>query len=174
MVLCHALHYCILQRRTLVEMIIWFKTFKKKIKALVLRKMYPFWLPCKRFIWKESFTQKWTHRHRADVWFAKPRGSNGSEFGVSRGKLWHRERINNRALCIAQWVYVLRLSVLFDSFATPRTVAHQAPLSMGFPRQEYWSGLSFPTPGDLPDPVIKPISCIGRRFFTPEPPGKHL
>ena len=39
--------------------------------------------------------------------------------------------------------------------ATPWTVAHQAPLSMGFPRQEYWSGLPFPSPGDLPDPEIK-------------------
>ena len=38
------------------------------------------------------------------------------------------------------------------------TVAHQAPLSMGFPRQEYWSGLPFPSPGDLPDPGIKPGS----------------
>ena len=45
-----------------------------------------------------------------------------------------------------------------DSFATPRTIAHQASLSMGFPRQEYWSGLPFPSPGDLPDPVIKTSS----------------
>ena len=37
-------------------------------------------------------------------------------------------------------------------------MAHQAPLSMGFPRQEYWSGLPFPSPGDLPDPGIKPAS----------------
>ena len=43
-------------------------------------------------------------------------------------------------------------------FATPRTVAHQAPLSMGFPRQEYWSGLPFPPPGDLAGPGIKPVS----------------
>ena len=41
---------------------------------------------------------------------------------------------------------------------TPWTVTHQAPLSMGFPRQEYWSGLPFPSPGDLPDPEIKPRS----------------
>ena len=41
---------------------------------------------------------------------------------------------------------------------TPWTVACQAPLSMGFSRQEYWSGLSFPSPGDLPDPGIKPRS----------------
>ena len=50
--------------------------------------------------------------------------------------------------------------------ATPWTPAHQAPLSMGFPRQEYWSGLPFPSPGNLPDPGIKPgspgIWCIGR------------
>ena len=40
-------------------------------------------------------------------------------------------------------------------FATPWTVAHQAPLSMGFSRQEYWSGLPFPSPGDLPNPGIE-------------------
>ena len=52
-------------------------------------------------------------------------------------------------------------------FATPWTVAYQAPLSMGFPRQEYWSGLPFPSPGDLPDPGIKPRSLAlqaDRRF----------
>ena len=43
-------------------------------------------------------------------------------------------------------------------FATPWTVAHQATLSMEFSRQEYWSGLPFPTPGDLPDPEIKLMS----------------
>ena len=45
-----------------------------------------------------------------------------------------------------------------DSFVTPRTVAHQAPLSTGFPRQEYWSRLPFPSPGNLPDPGIEPTS----------------
>ena len=48
--------------------------------------------------------------------------------------------------------------VMSDSFETPWTVAPQAPLSMGFPRQEYWSGLTFPCPGDLPDPGIEPTS----------------
>ena len=43
-------------------------------------------------------------------------------------------------------------------FATPWTVAYQAPQSMGFSRQEYWSGLRFPSPGDLPDPGIEPGS----------------
>ena len=48
--------------------------------------------------------------------------------------------------------------VVSNPFATPWTVAHQAPLSIGFPRQEFWSGLPFPSPGDLPDPGIKPAS----------------
>ena len=48
--------------------------------------------------------------------------------------------------------------VVSNSFAMPGTVAHQAPLSMGFPRQEYWNGLPFPSPGDLPDPGFKPVS----------------
>ena len=43
-------------------------------------------------------------------------------------------------------------------FATPWTVAHQAPPSMGFSRQEYWSGVPFPSPGDLPNPGIEPGS----------------
>ena len=49
-------------------------------------------------------------------------------------------------------------SVLYQVFATTWSVAHQAPLSMGFSRQEYWSGLPFPSPEDLPDPGIKPRS----------------
>ena len=46
---------------------------------------------------------------------------------------------------------VLSCSVVSHSFATPWSVSHQAPLSMGFPRQEYWSGLPCPSPGDLPE-----------------------
>ena len=45
-------------------------------------------------------------------------------------------------------------------FVTPWTVAHQAPLSMGFSKQEYWSGLPFPPPGDPPDPEIEPVSLV--------------
>ena len=52
---------------------------------------------------------------------------------------------------------------------------HQAPLSMGFFRQEYWSGLPFPSPGDLPDSWIEPTSLVlAGRFFTTEPPGKSM
>ena len=57
-------------------------------------------------------------------------------------------------------------SVMFNS-ATPRTTAHQAPLSMGFSRQEYWSRLPFPSPGDLSKSGIEPqVSCIAGWFFT--------
>ena len=60
--------------------------------------------------------------------------------------------------------------------ATPWTAACQAPLSMGFSRQGYWSGMPFPPPGDLPDPGIKPVSLrspvLAGGFFTTEPPGK--
>ena len=59
--------------------------------------------------------------------------------------------------------------------ATPWTVACQAPLSLGFPRQEYWSGLPCPSLGDLPDPGIDPESpALTGRFFITEPPGKSL
>ena len=58
-------------------------------------------------------------------------------------------------------------------FATPWTVAYQAPPSMGFSRQECWSGLPFPSPGDLPDPGIKPGSPALQADALPsEPPGK--
>ena len=58
-------------------------------------------------------------------------------------------------------------------FVTPWTVARQAPLSMEFPRPEYWSGLPFPSPGDLPDPETEPPSpALAGKFFTTEAPGK--
>ena len=63
-------------------------------------------------------------------------------------------------------------------FATPGTVAHQPPGSTGFCRQEYWSGLPFPPPGDLLDPGIEPVSpltpALAVRFFTTEPPVKSF
>ena len=58
-------------------------------------------------------------------------------------------------------------------FATPRTVAHQAPLSTEFSRQEHWSGLPCPPPGDLPNPGIEPRSPVLQVDSLPsEPPGK--
>ena len=71
-------------------------------------------------------------------------------------------------------MYVLSLSIMSDS-AAPWTIARHAPLSMGSPGQEHWSGLPFPPPGDLPDPGIKPMSPeLTGRFFIIEPPGKPI
>ena len=62
-----------------------------------------------------------------------------------------------------------------DSFVTPWTVTRQAPLSMGFPRQEYWNGLPFPSPGDLADSGIEAMSpALTGRLFIIEPSGKPL
>ena len=65
---------------------------------------------------------------------------------------------------------------MVSDFVIPWTVASQAPLSMEFPRQEYWSGLPFPAPGDLPHPGIKLVSpafpALAGRFFTIGSPGK--
>ena len=77
-------------------------------------------------------------------------------------------------------IYWVKLLVLFNRqvvslWQPPWTVAHQARLSMGFSRQEYWSGLPFPSPGDLLDLGIEPDSpVLAGRFFTTEPPGKPL
>ena len=61
-------------------------------------------------------------------------------------------------------------------FATPWTIAHQAPLFMGFSKQGYWNGLPFPSPQDLPNLGIKShtlgSATLVARFFTNEPPGK--
>ena len=62
--------------------------------------------------------------------------------------------------CFTPWVWS-------DSFGTPLTAAHQAPLFMGSPRQESWSGLPFPSPGDLPDPGIKPGSPALQAYSQP-------
>ena len=69
-------------------------------------------------------------------------------------------------------------SVVSDSLYTLWTIACQAPLSVGFFSQEYWSGLPFPPPGDLPDPGIKCVSpaspALAGGFLTTEPPVKSL
>ena len=64
----------------------------------------------------------------------------------------------NKKLALAWSGLLLLLLSHVQLFVTPWTIVHQASLSMGFPRQEYWSGWPFPTPGDLPDPGIEPMS----------------
>ena len=70
---------------------------------------------------------------------------------------------------------VFRCQVMSDSFATPWTITHPASLSMGFPMQEYLSGLPFPSPGVLPNPWILPAFLHSQVDSLPsEPPGKPL
>ena len=85
-------------------------------------------------------------------------------------------------VCVRACACMLMLSCV-PLFVTPWTVAHQAPMSMGLFRQECWSGLPFPSPGDLPNPGIEPASeysspvspALAGRFFTTTPLGKpHL
>ena len=60
-------------------------------------------------------------------------------------------------------------------FVTPWTLARQAPLSVGFPRREYWSGFLFPSPGNLLESGIKPVSpALAGKFFTAASPGKPI
>ena len=79
-------------------------------------------------------------------------------------------------VCCCVCISVVVKSLHRVSFETLWTIAHQASLSMGFPRQEYRSGLPFPTAGDLPNPGIEPESpafpALAGGFFTSAPPGK--
>ena len=72
-----------------------------------------------------------------------------------------------------KWAHLHVVNYLI--FVTPWTVAHQTPLSMGFPRQEYWSWEPFPSPEDLPEQGIEPWSpALKADSLTSEPPGKPL
>ena len=98
--------------------------------------------------------------------------TQGSNLGLTHFSqvlyhLSHLESVQSRSENEVKLLSRVRL------FATPWTVAYQAPLSMGFSRQEYWSGLPFPSPGDIPDPGIEPGSpALKAEALTCEPPGK--
>ena len=86
------------------------------------------------------------------------KGPSSQSYGFSRSHVW-----------IWKWKSLSCVPL----FVTRWTVAHQAPPSMGFFRQEYWSGLPFPSPGDLSDPGIEPRSpALQADALTSEPPGK--
>ena len=78
----------------------------------------------------------------------------------------------------SQCVHVLSHFSRVWLFVVLWTIAHQGSLSVGFSRQDYWSRLPFPSPGDLPKPGIKPVSpafpALQVDFFTAEPPGKPV
>ena len=78
-------------------------------------------------------------------------------------------------LLVVKLMYMLSHLSRVQLFAIPWTVACQAPLSMGFPRQEYWNGLPFPSPGALPDPEMEPASpALAGGFSITERPGKPI
>ena len=81
-----------------------------------------------------------------------------------------------KTLYLSQFFVAVQWLSHVQLFATLWAIAPQAPLSMGFPRQEYWSGVPFPSPGDLPDPRIEPTSlaspALAGGCFTTEPSGK--
>ena len=133
----------------------------------------------------------WTVGHQDPLYmgFSWQRYWSGSPFpspgdlpdpGIRQG-LWHcrqtlsslspREALN-LSLIIFSLAYLLSH---VGVFATPWPMGHQVPLSMGFSRQEYWSGLLFPSPGDLPNPGIEPGSPTLQADALPsESPGKLL
>ena len=86
------------------------------------------------------------------------------------------DKKRNGPLPIGMCMCVLSCSGMSNSLSPHGLVSCQAPLSMGFSRREYWSGLPFPPPGDLSDPGVKPMSSVSPalagRLFTTEPPGK--
>ena len=79
---------------------------------------------------------------------------------LDNGDLWTTPSWVQMAIPLREFQFGAHAQLLsyVRLFGTPQTVAHQAPLSMGFPRQEYWSRLPCPSPGDLPNPGIKPAS----------------
>ena len=88
---------------------------------------------------------------------------------------WRAVRFENHcsALLGHGWCCCLVAKSCYDYFATPWAIVCQAPLSMGFPSQEYWSRLLCLSPGNLPDPAIEPTSpALAGGFFTTEPPAK--
>ena len=92
------------------------------------------------------------------IWFSNNNimASEKSPFATKRQMTYQGVKDNiHPKLC-----YCCSVAKLCPTLMTPWTVARQAPLSMGFPRQEYWSDLPSPPPGDLPDPGIEPTSLV--------------
>ena len=127
---------------------------------------------------------------RTDQWLSGGGGGDEWLLSIDRGSFlgwwncsiswlwqWLLKCVQQNCINIPQsWCCLLRRLVVSDSFATPLTAACQAPLSMGFPSQEYWRRLPFHSPWDLPDPRTEPMSpaspALAGGLFTAEPPRK--
>ena len=80
---------------------------------------------------------------------------------------------------LSLYIVIFQSLSCIQLFVTPWTVACQSPRSMGFPKQKYWSGLPFPSPGDLPDPVIEPVeslplSYLGSQYMSTGLGGRSI
>ena len=121
-------------------------------------------------------------RRACTLWVTIPINSRWYPQGfgqVRRGCSWYTSALGRRGTearipHIHSWMNLSCVWLL----ASPWTVAREAPLSTGFSRQEYWSGLPFPPPGDLPNPGIElatlEVPALEGKFFTTEPPGNPL
>ena len=119
-------------------------------------------------------TAHWSHQVEERV-----HGSGVSRQLQGSAQLLHsRNKLGQRSFWLQGGCVWAQLFSLGQLFVIPWTIAHHVPLSMGLSRQEYWSGLPFPLPGDLPDSWMKPWSpvspALSGGFFTTEPPGKPV
>ena len=130
-----------------------------------------------------SLGVRWLRLHASTAGSKFPslvRGLASAAQAMARNTSWVTDTLALWSFSINKHVQLLSHVQLFviPWLVAPRP---QAPLSMGFCRQEYWSELLFPSPGDPPDPGIEPtslalkaVSCIAGKFFTAEPPGKRV
>ena len=120
----------------------------------------------------DGWMEKWSPRGKVFL------GRQNLELDPLKTLFLRRDKHRNALPVLASKPLVKKcclIAKLCPTLSTAWTIAHQASLSIGFPRQKYWSGLPFLSPRGLPDPGIETASpALAGRFFTADPPGKPL